>query len=106
MVPEGVISNASIGHIAHYSSEDLGETSVKAILDFGLLDVDKGDIEVVGEELNFVGITSDMIVVYLGDNRNSDGKQKYQVGDKINFKPNYMGVARLLNSKFIDKIFV
>lgn len=106
LVPEGVISNASIGHTADYKKEDFGETSVKAILDFGLLDVDKGDVEVEGEELNFVGITSDMIVVDLGDNRTSDGKQKYQVGDKINFKPNYMGVARLLNSKFIDKVFV
>lgn len=36
----------------------------------------------------------------------ADGKKKYHVGDEIVFKTNYMAVARLLNSKFIDKRFV
>jgi putative aminopeptidase FrvX len=47
-----------------------------------------------------------MTVVDIGKNKTDDGKKKFQVGDTICFKPNYMAVARLLNSKFIDKEFV
>jgi hypothetical protein len=47
-----------------------------------------------------------MLVVDIGNNRTKDGKKKYNIGDKVQFTPNYMAVARLLNSKFIDKQFV
>lgn len=106
IVPEGVISDGNIGHTANFNEEDMSETSIKAILDFGLLDVEKDDIESVDGELKFVGITSDMLVVDIGNNKTKEGKKKYSVGDKITFKPNYMAVARLLNSKFIEKKFV
>lgn len=106
IVPDGIISDASIGHTAEFSDDDLGETTYKAILDFGLLDVDREEIEVKDKNIKFVGITSDMTVVDIGNNKTADGKKKYKVGDKICFKPSYMGVARLLNSKFIDKMFV
>jgi predicted amino acid racemase len=105
IVPEGIISNSNIGHTADYNEEDISETSQKAILDFGLLDVDKEDIEAFDKDISFVGMTSDMLVIDLGSNRTNDGKKKYGVGDKIRFKPNYMAVARLLNSKFISKRF-
>ncbi len=105
IVPEGIISDANIGHTAEYDEEDINETSVKAILDFGLLDVDQVDIEAEDPNISFVGITSDMLVVDLGTNRTKEGKRKYTNGDKIKFKPNYMAVARLLNSKFIAKRF-
>jgi predicted amino acid racemase len=105
-VPEGVINDANIGHTANFDDKNRGVTSVKAILDFGLLDVDKEDLEVLDDKLIFVGITSDMIVVDLGSNKTEEGKKKYKIGDKIKFKPNYMAVARLLNSKFIDRRFV
>jgi predicted amino acid racemase len=71
-----------------------------------MLDVDKADIDAVDDDIKFVGITSDMLVIDIGANKKPDGKQKYTVGDKIKFKPNYMAVARLLNSKFIEKRFV
>lgn len=106
VVPDGIISNASVGHTANYDKGDINETTVKAILDFGLLDVDKEDIEALDGDISFVGITSDMLVADLGLNKTKDGKQKYAIGNKIKFKPNYMAVARLLNSKFIDKQFV
>ncbi|MFT5723187.1 MAG: putative amino acid racemase [Bacteroidia bacterium] len=105
IVPEGVISNSNIGHTADIDENDIGETSVKAILDFGMLDVDKLDIEALDDEINFVGITSDMIVIDIGTNRTKEGKKRYGIGDKIKFKPNYMAVSRLLNSKFINKKF-
>jgi len=46
------------------------------------------------------------MVVDIGKNKTKEGIKKYKVGDRIKFKPNYMAVARLLNSKFIDKRFV
>ena len=106
IVPEGIISDANIGKTADYNKDDIGITSVKAILDFGLLDVAQEDIETINDDFTFVGITSDMIVIDIGTNRTKEGKKKYAIGDTIKFKPSYMGVARLLNSKFIDKRFV
>lgn len=104
--PQGVNSSASIGHTAEKENPDFSATSVKAILDIGLLDVDKDDITATGDSLEFVGVTSDMLVVDLGENKKDDGNIKYKSGDSIHFHPNYMGVARLLNSKFIDKKFI
>ena len=106
IVPDGVISDANIGHTAEYKQSDISETSVKAILDFGLLDVDEKDIEFMDDDLEYVGITSDMLVIDIGNNKTKEGKQKYKIGDKMRFKPNYMAVARLLNSKFIEKNYI
>ncbi|MFD0963308.1 alanine racemase [Pseudofulvibacter geojedonensis] len=106
LVPDGIINDANIGHTVEYNEKDITETSYKAILDFGLLDVDKSDIISTDTDLSFVGVTSDMMVIDVGNNKNLEGKTKYKVGDKINFKLSYMGVARLLNSKFIDKIYM
>lgn len=105
IVPDGVMGDGNVGHTALYSDKDAGNQSTKAILDFGMLDVDKSDIDAIHEDLRFVGITSDMLVVDLGENKAENGQQKYKVGDQIAFKPSYMAVARLLNSKFIDKVF-
>lgn len=106
IVPDGVISDGNVGHSANFNEEDVSETSTKAILDFGLLDVEKAYIEAIDENIKFVGITSDMLVIDIGNNKTEDGKKKYSIGDKIQFKPNYMAVSRLLNSKFIEKKFV
>ncbi len=106
VVPDGIISDANIGHTAEYNEEDINSNTYKAILDFGMLDVDRKDIYTDDDDIKFVGITSDMTVIDVGDNKLKDGKKKYKVGDTISFKPNYMAVARLLNSKFIDKRFI
>jgi predicted amino acid racemase len=106
MVPEGIISDANIGHTSEYNESHLGEYSYKAILDFGMLDVDKENLSSNDMDIQFVGITSDMIVIDIGDNKKNAGEVKYKVGDEISFTPNYMAVARLLNSKFIDKKFI
>ncbi|CAG5081549.1 alanine racemase [Parvicella tangerina] len=105
IVPEGTISDANIGLTATFDVDAANETSFKAILDVGLLDVDKSDIDAYDKDIQFVGITSDMLVVDIGNNKAKNGKPKYKIGDQIIFKPNYMAVARLLNSKFIDKKF-
>jgi len=106
IVPDGIIGEANIGHTAKYNKEDISSMTYKAILDFGLLDVDRKDIDIDDEEIKFVGTTSDMTVIDIGKNMTKDKKKKYSVGNTICFKPNYMAVARLLNSKFIDKKFI
>ncbi len=106
IVPDGNINDGNIGYSVVFDKENISATSTKAILDFGLLDVDQTDIEFIDEGLKFVGITSDMLVIDIGDNKTKEGKKRYNIGDKIHFKTNYMAVARLLNSKFIDKIYL
>lgn len=105
LYPEGEISEASIGDIAEISEKNKTQTTTKAILDFGLLDVNHEDLSTTEQSKNvkFVGMTSDMLVVDLGDNLDENGKERFKVGDTLNFQPNYMAVARLLNSKFIDR---
>ena len=106
VVPDGTIGEANIGQTAEFDQHASDTRSYKAILDFGMLDVDKSDLTEYDKDIEFVGITSDMIVIDIGDNETESGEIKYKVGDTIYFKPNYMAVARLLNSKFIDKKFV
>ena len=102
-VPDGVVSDANIGHTAKQEEgEEEYEKTYRAILDFGMLDVDVNDLRVKDKNINFIGTTSDMTVYDLGRNLNSKMRQKYKVGNKIFFKPNYMAVARCMNSKFVD----
>jgi predicted amino acid racemase len=101
-VPDGVIGEGNIGHTAVPDEQEETEKSYRAILDFGMLDVDVNDLKVKDKNINFVGTTSDMTVYDVGQNINSKLKLKYQVGNKIFFKPNYMAVARCMNSKFVD----
>ena len=106
LVPDGEISDANIGHTVPVNKKDKNKTSNKMILDFGLLDVDQKDLKTMDPHLSFVGITSDMIVVDVGDNTTENGQPKYTPGESIPLIPNYLAVARLLNSKFIDKVFI
>jgi predicted amino acid racemase len=99
--PDGVISEASIGHIQE--PDEKHKKTYRAILDFGILDVDVNEIEAKDKNVQFIGTTSDMTVYNLGANINRSQRLKYKVGNKIAFKPNYMAVARLMNSKFINK---
>lgn len=101
-MPDGVISEASIGHTSETDIEQPSFKTYRAILDFGILDVDVNDVEPKDDNVEFIGTTSDMTVYDIGRNINAQLKQKYMVGKKICFKPNYMAVARLMNSKFID----
>lgn len=106
IVPDGIISDASIGYSAEFDIADTGKTAYKAILDFGLLDVDKEGLIINDKCIKFVGITSDMTVIDIGDNIDEFGNILYDIGDDICMNPNYMAVARLLNSKFIEKIII
>jgi len=101
--PEGPISEANIGHTQKLELPDGVRRSYRAICDFGVLDVDISNIIPKDDSVSFFGSTSDMTVYDVGKNKES-GTTKYRVGDKLKFTPNYMAVARLMNSKFISKV--
>lgn len=101
--PEGIIGGGSVGHL----NEDIQNTDNggaerfhhRAIVDFGILDVNpQTDIVPENDNIKFIGTTSDMTVYDLDEN-----SENMIVGDMIVFKPNYMGVARLMLSKYISK---
>lgn len=101
-VPEGILSDANVGHTnGANSTEDT--TSFKALVDIGILDVNIENIDIDDDDISFVGTTSDITVFDLGENMDDKGIKRYKVGDSITFSPSYMGVARLMSSKYIEK---
>jgi predicted amino acid racemase len=97
--PQGQInSQASIGHTSKIKEED-GQT-YRAILDFGLLDVDAQELQPTEKNISLIGTTSDMSVYNLGHNLTKNERLKKKVGNHIKFKPSYMAVAKLLNSRY------
>ncbi len=100
--PDGVYCNGNVGHAVKTDGNDEVEHHYRAILDFGALEVDgEKDLEPVNAWTKFIGTTSDMTVYDIGTD-----KKQLGVGDTIRFKPGYMGVARLMSSKFVSKIIV
>ncbi len=100
--PDGIISEGNVGHA---ESIDMVSGSFKTILDFGVVDVNPDDIIPKDKNIRFIGTSSDMTVYDLGK-LDRKGKSKYRLGTRIKFHPNYMAVARLMNSKFITKRIV
>lgn len=97
-VPIGEMGTNVAGESPEFDEQERGKTSFRAILDLGLLDIDAKNILPENKDIEFVGASSDMIVVDLGSNR-----KKYKVGDFIKFELNYMGALSILNSNYIDK---
>lgn len=100
-VPSGEMGTNVEGHSYSFDDALIGETSYRAIIDIGLLDVDEKHISPIDEALSIVGISSDMLVIDLGETQT-----KYKIGDLIEFKMDYMGVLRIINSKYIEKQLV
>ena len=98
VVPSGELGTNVEGDNLNFNTEKIGEKSYRAIIDLGLLDVDDYHIEAVDKKVKFVGASSDMIVVDLGDN-----SKNYKVGDLLQFRMDYMGALRIINSKYIEK---
>lgn len=103
MVPEGIISEGNVGHSAEYDDFDSTDRNYRAVLDFGILDVDVEEISPKDKNINYLGTTSDLTVYDLGNNKNNKNQNKYKVGDKIDFHSSYIGTARLMNSQFVEK---
>ena len=98
IVPDGEMGTNLEGDTYTFEEEDIGQTTIRAIIDVGLLDVDIKHLEFVDKDISIAGASSDVIVIDLGDN-----EKGYKVGDVIEFKLDYMGTLRIINSKYIDK---
>lgn len=98
IVPSGEMGTNVEGDSYEFNQDNIGETSYRAIIDLGLLDVETEHIELVDKNLKLAGASSDMIVIDLSEN-----KKKYKVGDLIEFTLDYMGILRIMSSKYIEK---
>lgn len=98
VVPMGEFGTNVEGDTFDFDDNMLGKTSYRAIIDIGLLDVEEKHIQPTDNEISFVGASSDMLVIDLGTNKN-----KYKVGDLLEFKMDYMGTLRIINSRYVDK---
>ncbi|PVX49856.1 putative amino acid racemase [Balneicella halophila] len=98
VVPTGEFGTNLEGDSFEFDESKLGEKSYRAIIDVGLLDVEQKHIFPTDENIEFVGASSDMLVIDLKNN-----PKNYKVGDLLEFKLNYMGILRIINSKYIDK---
>lgn len=98
IVPEGEMGTNLEGDRFTFEEKDISQTTVRAIIDIGLLDVEVKHLEFVDKDISIVGASSDVIVIDLGDN-----EKQYKVGDVIEFKLDYMGTLRIINSRYIDK---
>jgi predicted amino acid racemase len=96
--PDGIISDANVGHTADIEFDKGINETYRSIVDFGQLDVDVKNLRPKDEKIQFIGTTSDMTVYDLGMH-----KGKYKVGEQIHFTPNYVSIARLMNSRYMTK---
>lgn len=78
---------------------DLSQTSLRAILDFGLLDMQPQYLSPTDDSISIIDSSSDMTVIDI-----STSKNKYKVGDLVSFDLQYMGALYLLNSDYIEKV--
>ncbi|RLD60668.1 MAG: alanine/ornithine racemase family PLP-dependent enzyme [Bacteroidetes bacterium] len=97
-VPMGEMGTNVEGESYEFDQTNIGETSYRAIIDLGLLDVEIDHLHLVDKNIKLAGASSDMLVIDLGEN-----KKKYKVGDLIKFELDYMGILRIMNSKYIEK---
>ena len=86
------------GDTFEFDQDKSHETSCRALIDLGLLDIEEKHLAPADDSFSLAGASSDMIVVDLGENRNN-----LKVGDLLEFKTDYMGALRMLNSRYIDK---
>lgn len=97
-VPDGTLGCNLKGETPTFSEEDSSACSYRALIDAGLLDVEPEHLLPTDSRTRIVGASSDMFVVDLGDN-----PAGYAVGDLLEFRVNYMGILRIMNSDYIDK---
>lgn len=98
MIPAGNVGTNLTGDSPQHNSDDLGKTSIRAIVDIGLLDIDTKNIAPIFPGLKIIGASSDMMILDLGVN-----DAKFKVGDTLDFSMNYMAVLRAMNSDYVDK---
>ena len=98
-VPTGELGENVAGNIAVTDDNaDLNNTSLRAILDIGLLDMQPQYLEAVDPHITIFDASSDMLVIDI-----TNSKTRYKIGDLVTFKIQYMGALYLLNSDYIGK---
>lgn len=98
--PIGELGENVAGNSYEITEEtDLSATSLRAILDFGLLDMQPQYLSPADENITIIDSSSDMTVVDI-----TNSTYKYKVGDLVSFKLQYMGALYLLNSDYIEKV--
>ncbi|MFH6997309.1 alanine/ornithine racemase family PLP-dependent enzyme [Flavobacterium sp. FlaQc-57] len=98
-IPTGELGENVAGNtFSMNDTEDFGGTSLRAILDIGLLDMQPQYLEAVDQEITIVDASSDMLVIDI-----SSSSKKYKVGDLVSFNIKYMGALYLLSSNYIEK---
>ncbi|GIZ08461.1 alanine/ornithine racemase family PLP-dependent enzyme [Flavobacterium sp. UMI-01] len=80
---------------------DYSTTSLRAILDIGLLDMQPQYLQPEDESITIVDASSDMLVIDI-----THSSKEYKIGDLISFTLQYMGALYLLNSDYIDKTVI
>lgn len=98
-VPSGDLGMNPQGKMADIDKDEYGETSYRAILDIGYLDINPDHLINVQDDVKIADASSDMLILDVGDN-----KEGYEVGDFIRFRMKYMGALGIMNSDYIDKI--
>jgi predicted amino acid racemase len=101
MIPDGDLGHNLTGDVLQFSDDESNSSSHRAIIDIGLLDVEENHIKPTAPDLKIVGSSSDMMVVDLGENT-----ANYQVGNLIEFDLDYMGILRLMNCDYVDKLVI
>ena len=100
LVPTGELGKNLTGHVSSFDESLSADSSYRAIVDIGLLDVEDGHIQPMDKGMEIAGASSDMIVLDLGDN-----PRKLKTGDLVAFHMDYMGILRIMNSDYVDKRF-
>lgn len=96
--PDDPLGDGNIGILGEVEEALRDDIVTRCVLDFGQIDVNADDLKPVQRGISFIGTTSDMTVYRLA------GVDKtYHVGDPVKFNLNYMGIARLLTSRFITR---
>jgi len=98
MVPVGIIAENPSGETLEIDESLYGKTSLRAIIDIGLLDISPDYLIPDDQEIEVVGASSDMLILNL-----ERATKEYKVGDLVNFRLKYMGALGIMNSDYIEK---
>lgn len=98
MIPVGELAENPSGEMLNIDESLYGKTSLRAIIDLGLLDISPDFLIPVDPHIEVIGASSDMLVLDFGHT-----EKTYKVGDLVEFKLKYMGALGLMNSDYIEK---
>lgn len=98
VVPTGQLAENPSGEMVEIDETLYGKTSLRAIVDVGLLDITPDFLEPYDPNIEVVGASSDMLILDLGKT-----EREYAVGDLVDFRMQYMGALGVMNSDYIEK---